>query len=560
MVLLEGKRVIRDSSVIVLVLLLISAALLLTDRDAYLAPAFEIFLLLYSSFMGWSMFERERQEGAMEFFLGLPIGRYKLLLFKVLPRFGAVILLLAYYWGARTWFSFPFILTETQFTIAYGALFFISFGFSLLINSFLGSFFLAASLFAGLSYFIKYMEYSLTNAQAMLQAGLWLLAVPAVFVVLYRKLDIKPISFFHKKLAPAMLVTVLLVFGVNYLVTGSDWWNYYLTADGSLMKASADETVIERVGSQPRALPGRMSPLMETEEFILATRRGDGQRYPGELVRFDLAGAKTETLFSADKGWWFHEGPTGKLGAVAGGNYYFLLTDKDHVGYRIVELQGDKTHVVPLNMNIKKTERFHRVYHAIADPLQLFLFSDQAVYRVLADGKTERLWEADDVEAWGNRVMVFKDGRAVLYQIDNGMPAVIWETGDNARKLRCRFGRCGHRRVMFKSENQAYIMDLETLARETIQLRSTPYYYFDTPEGVRVVWVSGSEITVGEYKQGHMTVESVWYTQLDGFRLFQVFKSGIVVYNRSGHEVFKYVEEEGSNKQSPQPSANISNK
>jgi hypothetical protein len=559
MVLLEWKRVIRDSSVIVLVLLLISAALLLTDRDAYLAPAFEIFLLLYSSFMGWSMFERERQEGAMEFYLGLPIGRYKLLLFKFLPRFWAVLLLLAYYWGARTWFSFPFILTETQFTISYGALFFISFGFSLLINSFLGSFFLAASLFAGLSYFIKYMEYSLTNAMAMLQAGLWLLALPAVFLALYRTLDIKPISFFHKKLAPAMLATTLLVFGVNYLVTGSDWWNYYLTADGSLMKASADQTVIERTGSQTQSIAGRMSPLMETETFILATKRGDGQRYPGQMVRFEINSGDTETIFSAQKGWWFHEGPTGKLGATAGGNYYFLLTNNDHIAYKIVELDGYKSHVVPLNIEMKKTERFHRVYHAIADPLQLFLFSGQAVYRVSADGKTVRLWEADDVEAWGNRVMVFKDGRATLYQIDNGMPVVIWETGDNARKLRCRFGRCGHRNVLFKIENQAYIMDLETLAKETIQLRSTPYYYLDTPEGVRVVWVSGSEITVGEYKQGHMTVESVWYTQLDGFRLFQVFKSGIVVYNRNRHEVFRYVEEEGSSQQSPESSRTISN-
>lgn len=554
MVLLEWKRVIRDSSVIVLVLLLISAGLLLTDRDAYLTPAFEIFLLLYSSFMGWSMFERERQEGAMEFYLGIPVNRYLMLLFKFLPRFGAILLVLAYYWGVRSWFSFPFILTEAQFSIAYGALFFISFAFSLLLNSFLGSFFLSASLFVGLSYFVKYLEYSLTNAQAMLQAGLWLLSLPLVFIALYRTLDIKPISFFHKKLAPAFLITILLVFGANYLLTGSNWWNYYLTADSYLMKASADETVIERPGSELQVVKGRISPVLETENYIIAATRGDGKRYPGQLVKLDIGTGGIEILFAAENGWWFHEGPTGKLGAFAGGKYYFLLTDKDHLKYKILALDGKETRLIPLNIVLPKNERFHRVYHAIADPVQLFLVSDQAVYRVSEDGKTERLWDADDMEAWGNRIIVFKDGNATLYQVENGMPRIVWQAGNHSRKLRCRFGRCGHRRILYKTENQAYIMDLETLVREPIQLNSTPYYYLDTPQGIRVVWVSGSEITVGEYKEGHMTVESVWYSQLDGFRLFLVFKSGVVVYNRNKHEVFRFVKDGNSGQNSRESS------
>ena len=78
MVLIELKKVLKDGIIIVIILMLLILALLLTDKDVYLAPALEIFLVLYASFTGWSMFERERQEGAMEYLLSLPVSRIKL--------------------------------------------------------------------------------------------------------------------------------------------------------------------------------------------------------------------------------------------------------------------------------------------------------------------------------------------------------------------------------------------------------------------------------------------------------------------------------------------------
>ncbi len=542
MMLLEWKRVIRDSGVIVLVLFLLFAALLATDRDAYITPALEIFLLLYSSFMGWSIFERERHEGALEFFLGIPLGKYKLLFLKCIPRVAAALFILFYYWALQEWFAFPFVLDGAQFTIAYGALFFVSFSFSLLINSFLGSFFLSASLFAGLSYFIKYLEYSLTNTDAMKQSGLWLLVLPIVFIAMYRFLDIKPISFFHKKLAPVMLLAVILVFGANYLFTGSEWWNFYLTGDNYLLKTTKDKTVLEKEGAEPKTLPGRMVPLLETGNILLAARNENDRRYAGELVRLDIISGNVEVLYSADPGWWFHEGPTGKLGTHKDGRYYFLLTDKNHLRYKVVVVHEDVVDVIPVNYNFKQTEQLHRVYHALEDPLQIFLFSGTSLYRVNESGDTERLWEAEDVEAWNDRILIFGDGPAILYQINGGLPREIMEIDGPVRKIRCRFDRCGHRKVLYKIENKAYMLDLETQVTEPIDLRSTPYYYLDTPEGVRVVWVAGSEITVAEYKNGRMTIESVWYTQLEGFRLFQVYPSGIIVFNRNEHEIFKFID------------------
>ncbi len=72
MLAIETKRIVKDAAVIFVVLAAIVAGIIATDQDIYLAPALEIFLLLYASFSGWSLFERERQENAVEYMLSLP--------------------------------------------------------------------------------------------------------------------------------------------------------------------------------------------------------------------------------------------------------------------------------------------------------------------------------------------------------------------------------------------------------------------------------------------------------------------------------------------------------
>lgn len=94
---IELKRVLKDSALILAVLAVLLAAIATGDQDAYLAPALEVFLLLQASFLGWSLFERERQENAGEYMLTLPVPRLGLLARKTLPRLAcAAVLLLAY--------------------------------------------------------------------------------------------------------------------------------------------------------------------------------------------------------------------------------------------------------------------------------------------------------------------------------------------------------------------------------------------------------------------------------------------------------------------------------
>ncbi len=74
----ETKRIFKDGAIIFMVLAAIFTGIAASDQDVYLAPALEIFLLLYASFTGWSMFERERQENAGEYMLSLPLSRSSL--------------------------------------------------------------------------------------------------------------------------------------------------------------------------------------------------------------------------------------------------------------------------------------------------------------------------------------------------------------------------------------------------------------------------------------------------------------------------------------------------
>ena len=195
MVLIELKKVMKDGIIIVFILMLIILALLLTDKDVYLAPALEIFLVLYASFTGWSMFERERQEGAMEYLLSLPVSRIKLFLTKLIIRSLPVAVMLIVYHLVHQQFSIHFLFSTQRFILIYITVFLLSASFSLSIKSFLSTFFITLFLSLGLFHFIKLLDVSKNDLNASLQTGFSYLAVLLLFTLMFNKYDIKPISF-----------------------------------------------------------------------------------------------------------------------------------------------------------------------------------------------------------------------------------------------------------------------------------------------------------------------------------------------------------------------------
>ena len=52
MIRIEMKRVLKEGLIILLIIAALFIAILKTDKDAYIAPAIELFLLLYASFSG----------------------------------------------------------------------------------------------------------------------------------------------------------------------------------------------------------------------------------------------------------------------------------------------------------------------------------------------------------------------------------------------------------------------------------------------------------------------------------------------------------------------------
>ena len=119
MIRIELKRVLKEGLIIFLIVAALFAAILNTDKDVYIAPAIELFLLLYASFSGWSVFNREREEGALEYMLSLPVSRPKLLLIKFAPRILLLGLVFVCYCCLGSAFSLPAILKITDFAVFY---------------------------------------------------------------------------------------------------------------------------------------------------------------------------------------------------------------------------------------------------------------------------------------------------------------------------------------------------------------------------------------------------------------------------------------------------------
>ena len=91
MVLFELKRIFKEGIIIILILAALAIYTLTTDKDPYFASiVFMLFLLIYASFTGWSVFDRERQEGAEEYLFSMPVSRTRLFFLKFTPRLSVI--------------------------------------------------------------------------------------------------------------------------------------------------------------------------------------------------------------------------------------------------------------------------------------------------------------------------------------------------------------------------------------------------------------------------------------------------------------------------------------
>ncbi len=142
MILIELKKIFKEGIIIAFILSILAVHTLTTDGDPYISSIiFMLLFLIYASFTGWSVFDRERREGAEEYLFSMPVSRTRLFFLKFTPRFLAVLLVLGCFHLLHHYFDFPLYYPAVDFSILYISFFLLSLSFSISIKSFIGAFF-----------------------------------------------------------------------------------------------------------------------------------------------------------------------------------------------------------------------------------------------------------------------------------------------------------------------------------------------------------------------------------------------------------------------------------
>lgn len=548
MIVIEFKRVIKESIIIVLVLVGLLVAILTTDQDDYLAPVFEIFLLLYASFTGWSVFDKERNEGAMEYLLSLPVSRIRLLLIKLMPRVVSVGLMLVFYMVLYNRFEFPSQLTVPDFSIFYITFFLVSLSLSLSLKSFIGTFFLTSLLSGGLTLLNQLLAIGKSDSAIYLQANVPLLIFPVLFFIMFHFYDVKPSFWFNIKFAGLGIGFCILIIGITYFSAGAAWCHYYLTDSGEIFRFSPGESqLINKDQKVLHRFPGHQVPLYQ-EGTSLYVVKSKGHTYPESINILNLETGESEILYQMPKGCWVMSDSIGNTGIIKGEKYYVLLGNFEEKSYKIVEIAKGKSIEIPVKENFKFNEEKKSWYYAsllyvLTDPLQFIIIQYETLYRVDETGKARELFKVDALSRWKNRLLVFNETGMTLYEISaKGELNPIFAKKGNIKKMLRRFGSIYSRKVLVRVHKQGkyFIFNLENLNFKEVPMPYHPYFYLEKGEQFIIVWASGNEISVGEIKDGQLVMKKEWLTPIPvrAIRVIRVYPSGVVIYNPKEFETY----------------------
>lgn len=288
-----------------------------------------LWLLMLSLFLGLSPFAMDSQQKGMEYLLTLPYPRRRLLLIKLLPRLAAVAL---FYLAFAVLYSSiggdAFGGGFTVFSLAYFALFLISFSLSLVHENFIVQSIWAGIVLAGylgacliicaLGFSWKFsmplsspgifpwreLDYDVPSLLTAV-AVFFLMAAPFIvsFFLAFKKFDLKPARAFNRRHLLIFLPQLLLAFaaslGITYLVQAhSAYWDadFTILANQRLLKAEfpGKLTLYDKAGPRPADAKGRIfweRLLLERGErlYLSGYDTENGDRIIGCLDRSDLS-------------------------------------------------------------------------------------------------------------------------------------------------------------------------------------------------------------------------------------------------------------------------------
>jgi hypothetical protein len=548
MIVIEFKRVIKESIIIVLVLVGLLVAILTTEQDAYLAPVFEIFLLLYASFTGWSIFDKEMNEGAMEYLLSLPVSRIRLLLIKLMPRVVSVGFMLVFYMFLHNRFEFPSQLTIPDFSIFYITFFLVSLSLSLSLKSFIGAFFLTSLLSGGLTLLNQLLAIGKSESAIYFQSNVSLLFFPVLFFIMFHFYDVKPAFSFNIKFAGLGIGFCILIIGITYFSAATAWCNYFLTDSGDIFRYSPGESqLINKEQKILHRFPGHQVPLLQKGNSLYV-EKSKGHTYPESINILNLETGESELLYQLAKGWRVMYNSIDSTVIIKGENYYVLLGNFEEKSYQIVEIANGKSNEIPVKGNFKFNEEIKSWYDvsllfALTDPLQFIIIRDKTLYRVDETGKARELFKVDSLSRWKNRLLVCNENSFTVYEISGPgeLNPIFTKTGD-FKKVHRKFRVISSRKVLIwdREQKKYFIFSLESLNFEEIPMPYQPYFYLEKGDRFIIVWASVDEISVGEIKDGQLVMMKEWVTPIPirHIRIIRVYNSGIVIYNPKEFETY----------------------
>jgi len=545
---IEIKRMLKDGSVIFVVLMALVIGMMVTDKDAYLAPAVEIFLLLYASFTGWSMFERERYEGGMEYILSLPVSRTRLFFIKFLPRFISVGLILLIYCVLHSRFQFPSVLSAADFAIFYSIFFFISLSLSLSIKSFIVAFLLTSALSGGFTILDRMVDINTSDWSVFLQANAPLLVFPLLFFIAFHRYDLRPISSFNFRFALPAAGCCLIAAGLIYFLPRAEWCQYFFMGDGSIFRISCGQSQLIKddggtVTVQQR-FPGCYIPIAEKDRFLYVQKHimTFTEETVDSIDQLNLRTGRGRSIAGLPPGYYIMGAVPGDAGIQYGDKIYLLLAGIKTYDLRIMILDV-KTHVsdlIPLTgISEGNKSQFLFLANIQTKTGRSWIGSPDTLYRVDSLGKCEKVLGYNFLWIWKSRFLVVTGDRMTVYGISDTLTPLYEKKGD-FRVARRKFGSIYSKHALIREGSKFNFFNLEDFSMEEIPIRNNPYFYFEKGYKYCMVWVRGDEISVGEYRAGKLTMKKTWNTLIQGRRIIRCYTTGMVIYNSKQFESYKF--------------------
>ena len=536
----EAKRVGKDGAVIFAVLAALIAGIRFSDQDLYLAPALEIFLLLYAAFTGWSFFERERQENAVEYMLALPISRSRLLLLKFLPRLLSVTLALLIYLRLHQAWQFPSFLSPADFSVLYAGFFLLAIAFSISFRNFVSAFFIVCLLTIGQVLLIKLLDSGRDTGQAIVQASACGLLFPLFFFVLFQRYDIKPVSHFNKRFLPGLLLLAGLIAGYLFLTAPAGVKNLYLTPEGLILKNSCRLSEIT-VAQGRRRFRGCLIALRETADgrtlYCLSREpRSNGACAEMSLGALDLKTGELKTLYAFEADWFIAGGHPGEIGSSRGKTYSLFLQNPKLKKAMLLRIQDGRAQQIPIAGDFYDPNISYVLYLDGAPP-RFIIFSEPRLYRLEASGRTTELASGKSFSVWRDRILLFEPSGMNLYQAGEELTPLLQRRGNFKKNLR-RISGYESRSVVYHLNRDYFWLDMERQKESRLEVKSAPYTYQQSGDNLHVVFANGSVFTIRTIRPDRQS-ETVWAPgfQPSGIRISPF---GLLVFRDQRYKVYPF--------------------